>query len=131
MAGGDRKNADLTLVLAVAAGFTNKQAAEQAGVSESTVYRRLRDPAFKQQVAEARATTIEQTSARLTAAGLLAVQALLQSLNAESESVKLAAAKAILEQGVRLRESFELEVRIAQLEQQLANQPQGGRRWVG
>ena len=86
---------------------------------------------FKQQVAEARATTLEQTSARLTAAGLLAVQALLQSLNAESESVKLAAAKAILEQGVRLRESFELEVRIAQLEQQLANQPQGGRRWVG
>ena len=37
MAGGDRKNADLTLVLAVAAGLTNKQAAEQAGVSESVV----------------------------------------------------------------------------------------------
>ena len=89
MAGGDRKNADLTLVLAVAAGLTNKQAAEQAGISESTVYRRLRDPVFKQQVGEARAATVEQASARLTAASLTAIQTLLQLLSAESESVRL------------------------------------------
>ena len=130
MAGGDRKNADLALVLAVASGLTNKQAAEQAGVSESTVYRRLRDPAFKQQVREARAATVEQASARLTAASLTAIQTLLQLLDAESESVRLGSARVILELGVKFREAQELEARISQLEQQLANQPQGGKRWA-
>ena len=131
MAGGDRKNADTALVVAVAAGLTNKQAAEQAGVSESTVYRRLREPAFKQQVREARAATVEQASARLTAASLRAIQSLLQLLDAESESVRLGSARAILELGAKFREAQELEARIIQLEQQLANQPQGARRWVG
>ena len=130
MAGGDRKNADTALVVAVAAGLTNKQAAEQASVSESTVYRRLREPAFKQQVSEARAATVEQASARLTSASLMAIQTLLQLLDAESESVRLGSARAILELGVKFREAQELEARIAQLEQQLTNQPQGGRRWV-
>ena len=130
MAGGDRKNADTALVVAVAAGLTNKQAAEQAGISESTVYRRLRDPAFKQQVRETRAATVEQASARLTAASLTAIQTLLQLLDAESESVRLGSARVILELGVKFREAQELEARISQLEQQLANQPQGGKRWA-
>ena len=35
MAGGDRKNADTALVVAVAAGLTNKQAAEQVVVKRT------------------------------------------------------------------------------------------------
>ena len=90
----------------------------------------MRDPAFKQQVRETRAATVEQASARLTAASLTAIQTLLQLLDAESESVRLGSARVILELGVKFREAQELEARISQLEQQLANQPQGGKRWA-
>ena len=110
--------------------MTRQQAAKQAGVSLRTVARRLDDSRFRQQVAEARAATAEQIMARLTAGGLLAVQTLLQLLGAQSESVRLGSARGILELGAKLRESYELEVRISQLEQQLANQPQGGKRWA-
>ena len=70
MARRGRPNADPTLIVALAAGLTNRQAAKQADVSERTVVRRLSDPGFRRQVAEARATTAEQIMARLTAGGL-------------------------------------------------------------
>lgn len=40
-------------------------------------------------------------------------------LNATSDSVRLGAARAVLELGVRLRETEELELRIASLEQRV------------
>ena len=119
MAHRGRHNGDLTLVMALAAGLTNKQAAQEAGVSERTVVRRLGDPAFRKQVADARATTVEQAAARLTAASLLAVRTLLQLLEAESESVRLSAAKGILELGAKMREASELEAQIHALQERL------------
>ncbi len=119
MAHRGRHNGDLTLVMALAAGLTNKQAAKEAGVSERTVVRRLADAEFKRQVADARAVTVEQAAARLTVASLMAVQTLLQLLGAESENVRLGSARAILEMGVKFRESQEQEARIAELEERL------------
>jgi hypothetical protein len=48
-----------------------------------------------------------------------AVSKLKDLLNAESETVSLGAARSILEIGTRLRESSELEQRIAELESQV------------
>ena len=42
-----RKNADDAVLLALACGATVAQAAHRAGVSERTVYRRLKDPASR------------------------------------------------------------------------------------
>jgi hypothetical protein len=120
MAHRGRHNGDLTLVMALAAGLTNKQAAKEAGVSERTVVRRLGDPAFRKQVADARATTVEQAAARLTAASLMAVKTLLELLGAESESVRLSAAKGILEIGTKMREAGELETKVKDLADRLA-----------
>ena len=119
MAHRGRHGADSALVVALAAGMTRQQAAKQAGVSLRTVARRLNDPAFRQQIVEARATTAEQIMARLTAGGLLAVQALLGLLSAESESARLGAARAILELGVKFRETEELEARIRAFQERL------------
>ena len=47
MAGGDRKNADSALVAALAGGSTVEAAAHLAGVSQSTAYRRLKDPGLQ------------------------------------------------------------------------------------
>ena len=119
MARNGRHGADPTLVVALAAGLTRQQAAKQAGVSLRTVARRLNDPKFRQQIAEARSATVEQASARLTAASLMAVQTLLQLLGAESESVRLGTARAILEMGVKFRETEALEAKIRAFQERL------------
>jgi HEAT repeat protein len=47
-------------------------------------------------------------------------------LTAESESVRLGAARAMLELGVRVRDSVELGERVAELERLAVAQAQGG-----
>ncbi len=116
MPGGSKRSADPVLVLAIAAGLSTRQAAEQAGVAETTVYRRLHDPDFQRQVTEAKAATLQQTADRLSAASLKAVSTLLALLSARSESTRLGAARAILELAAKFRETANLEVRIAALE---------------
>ncbi len=120
MAGGSRKNADSALIAALAAGMTREAAAERAGVGVTTVYRRLADPDFQQQLDEARSEYVNQTVARLTAASTAAAATLLRLLDARSESVRLQAARSIIELGAQLRKTEEIEQRLAALEAQHA-----------
>jgi HEAT repeat protein len=60
-----------------------------------------------------------------------AADQLRQLLAAESESVRLGAARALLELGVRLRESVDLEARIAALEGVEQVSPGGCGRRIG
>jgi hypothetical protein len=54
-----------------------------------------------------------------------AVATLRKLLTAESESIRLAAARSILEIGPRLRETAELEERLAAVESRMAAAPVG------
>lgn len=117
MAGSGRAAADDVLALAIAAGLTVTEAAKRAKVGERTLYRRLQEPEFKQQVSEIRAAMVAQVSGQLVDAGTEAVRTLRSLLTAESESVRLAASKAVLELGAKFRESTELEDRISALEE--------------
>ncbi len=65
MAGGDRKSADAALIAALATGATRQEAAKAAGISETTVYRRLADPAFRRRVNDARSELIDAAVGRL------------------------------------------------------------------
>jgi HEAT repeat protein len=121
VAGGDRKNADSVLVTALACGGTVEAAAKAAGVSEATVYRRLREPAFRQRVAEARDEMVSRAVARLSATSTLAADTLRELLKARSETVRLGAARAVLELGSKLREQEDLTERVAALEAHLSN----------
>lgn len=114
-----RKTEGETLVLALACGATVEAAARQAGTSDRTVYRRLKDPKFRAQVREARAEMVKRASGMLTAAAGESVRTLL-SLQKESvtPAVRLGAARAVLELGIKVREMVELEARIAALEAQ-------------
>lgn len=120
MAQRGRRNADQALLLALACGATIENAARSAGVSESTAYRRLAEPDFKHRLHQVRADMVQRTAGALTAAAQEAVRTLL-ALQKDSvpAAVRLGAARAILELGVRLRESAEFEQRIAALEQQV------------
>ena len=116
MAGGDRQDADQALVAALAAGTTKQGVARLIGVGERTIYRRLEDPEFRRRVDQARGELVSRTVGRLADAGSAAVTTLLALLKADSENVRLGACRAILELGLRLRESEEFERRLSVLE---------------
>ena len=126
MAEFGRQKGDSPLVAALAGGATVRDAARQAGVSERTVYRRLDDPEFSRGVTEARAELVTRAVAMLAEAGTEAVRTLRALLaDGTPPAVRLGAARAVLELGTKLRESEELEQRLATLEGQLgADEPQ-------
>jgi hypothetical protein len=120
MAQKGRRTADERLLLALACGATVEVAARQAGVSESTAYRRLAEPVFRQRLQRVRADFVQRTADTMTAAATEAVRTLLELLKpAAPPPVRLGAAKAVLEIGVKLREIAEVEERLAALEERL------------
>jgi HEAT repeat protein len=123
VSGGARQNADAGLVAALAAGGTVEASAKAAGVSVATAHRRLNDPAFRQRVAEARDEMVSRAVARLSATSTLAADTLRELLKAKAETVRLGAARAILELGSKLREHEDLAERIEALERGLAERP--------
>ncbi len=120
MAGSGRKNGDTTLVLALAAGTTVKDAAAQAGMGERTVYRRLENVEFQQRVTAARSEMVSRAVGLLADAATDAVSTMRGLLSAESESVRLGAARGILELGTRLRETVELAAELQRLKDTVA-----------
>jgi hypothetical protein len=113
-----KKNED-ALLLALACGATVEAAARQCQLSDRTVYRRLKDPEFRSRLQAVRSDMVQRAAGMLTAAAGEAVRTLL-ALQKESAppAVRLGAARAVLEIGIRVRELADLEARIAALEAQ-------------
>ena len=121
MAHCGRRNADEPLALALATGQTLRGGAEAAGIAERTATRRWADPAFRRRVAQLRGDMVQRALGRM-AHGMAEAADVLRALLAPAmpPAVRLGAARSLLELGVRLRESVELEARLASLEEQLA-----------
>jgi hypothetical protein len=107
----------------VAALATGRTAAEAAGlgkVGERTVRRRLADPEFCAEVSRARNELVAVATARASGRALEAIDTLteLTALDAPP-SVRLGAAKAIIDYGIRLRSESELSERLAVVEAHL------------
>jgi len=115
-----RRNADERLLTLLACGFTVEVAAQQAGVGTTTVYRRMKDPNFRRQLQRVRADFVQRTAGTMTAAATEAVRTLLELLKAPTAApVRLGAARAILEIGMKVREVADFEERLTALEQRL------------
>ena len=120
---GDRQNADATLIVALAGGAAVAAAAQQAGVSERTVWRRLQDDDFRRRLDTAREQTVQTAIDYLGKASTAAAATLATLLGKEyPPTVRLGAARAILEVGTALRKAGEYEERIAALEAALTAQ---------
>jgi transposase-like protein len=120
MAQRGKRNAEHLLLQALACGATVEGAARQSGVSESTVYRRLRDAEFRRQIDNLRSEMVQRNAGTLTAAGSESVKTLVilqQPTN--PAAVRLGAAKAVLELGIKIREVATLEQRLAALEEHM------------
>ena len=117
VAESQRKKNEDALLLALACGATVESAARQCDLCERTIYRRLRDREFRIQLHRVRADMVARTAAMLTAAGLESVRTLLELQKGTSPAaIRLGAARAILEIGLKLREAVDLQLQIDELE---------------
>ncbi|HWB09983.1 MAG TPA: hypothetical protein VG826_12195 [Pirellulales bacterium] len=114
---------DDELVLALAAGATLREAAEQAGVEEPTARRRLADAGFRRAVSRARGRLFDSALGRLAGLAGKATGVLERLMASDQPSVARRAAKAVLELGPRLRESIELDERLTRLEEKADEEP--------
>jgi hypothetical protein len=116
MAEQRKKNED-ALLLALACGATVEAAARQCELTERTVYRRLKETAFRGRLQALRADMVQRAAGMLTAAAAEAVRTLLSlQKQAVPATVRLGSARAILEIGMKLREVVDLEARLSALE---------------
>ena len=123
MAHRGRQEADEALLTALACGATVENAARAAGVSPRTAHRRLADGAFRRRLQAARADMVQRTAGVLTAAALEAVKTLVEMMKPPVPcAVRLGAARATLEVGIKLREVADFEQRLAALEEQVRAQ---------
>ncbi len=117
MAHRGRRNADEALALAVASGQTLRDAAAAANLGERTAARRWADPDFRRRVNVLRGEMVQRSLGRMADGMTEAAGVLRALLAAESESVRLGAARSLLEYGVRLREAVDIEDRLRALEE--------------
>ena len=102
--------------LALASGQTVTETARLTSVGERTLARWLADPGFRQGVAHLRAEMVARALGKMADGMAEAADTLRVLLNAEGESVRLGAARSILELGTKLRDAVEIEERLAALE---------------
>jgi hypothetical protein len=113
-----RRNADAALLAALASGRSIADAAKLAGISESTARRRCRDQAFADELAKVHAEALQQAMALLTEGTVAASMTLRTLLFNAPPTVRLGAARSVIELGETLRKSGDYEKRLSALEQQ-------------
>lgn len=112
------------LVTLLATGMSQCAAAEAAGVSESTVTRRMATPEFREKVETARHELTTQAAGQLLSAVPKAISTL-SSLaeTAASEGIRLNAAKAVLEMTIKWREHGDLLEKLVELQKLVEQRP--------
>ncbi len=107
--------------------FTIQDAAKSLGISPNTIYIALRDETFAQAYKEARHKAVEHSITMLSRASSLAVSTLVQIVEdtQQKSSVRVNAAKSILEFSFRGYETEQLVERVEKLEKAIAEQSRG------
>jgi len=114
-----RQNRKSQLARAIAIGQSTVEWARQNGVPERTAYRWARDPKVKASVNSHRRKAIDQSLGVMSGQLTSAAEAIGDlGRNAASESVRLAALKAVFANMVAVSKFAGLELRITELEEQ-------------
>lgn len=117
-----KATADEALLVALACGATVAKASAETGISVRTVRRRLADPVFQTRLRQVRGEFLERAGGALVAASVRAVSTLLALQETDQPpAVRLGAARAVLELGLKIREIADIEVRMRELEEAVAS----------
>lgn len=120
MKANGRRSADEQLAAALATGSRIVDAATTAGVSESTVYRRLKNGNFAARVRELRGEMVNRAAGKLADSMSEAADVLRSLLASKSESVRIRAADLLIVHAVRIAELADLQLRVTELERRAA-----------
>jgi DNA-binding MurR/RpiR family transcriptional regulator len=105
-------------VLALLTEKTYKEAAEKAGISESTLFRWMQTDSFKQRYDQAKQQVVTHATGRLRQSMTLAVDTL-EAVMRDSKAPAMArviAAKTVIETALKAIETEDLSERIEELE---------------
>jgi hypothetical protein len=106
-------------IAALLSAPTQLAAAEQVGISEATLQRWLREPAFQAAFRAARTQILERAVLKLQQATTQAVDALVRNLRAARSGDQIRAALGILDQAFKGAQVLDLQGRIEELERLL------------
>ena len=118
------------VALHLASGATVRATAAKCGVSERTVHGWLKEPDFAGLVDDLRRQMLERGMAVLMANTTRASRTLAKLLEHKNARIRLSAAKALLEQSVRMRDAVQLAKDVQELqvaEAARAERERGGR----
>ena len=114
-----RGKSDEVFLQAIACGASIETAANRAGISRSTAFRRVNAPEFKKTLQAMRREIVGRTLSVLSAATGEAARTLIQLTGtAHSSSVRLGASRAIIELSCKLRDHEDFEDRLRHIEDQ-------------
>lgn len=115
---------DNQLISALLSCPTIKQASESVGLSEQSVYSRLRKPDFRAQLQNARDNQFQVISSKLEDANFKALDTLINILDDSevSAGIKVKASQTLLDLSLRNREQIDVISRIENLEEMLKSQ---------
>lgn len=95
---------------------TLNSAAAALGYSRSTLYAHLKSDAVREALRQAHSVAYERTLHGLTQLGAVAIEQLGKLLHSDVDAVRLAAAKTVLDMGLRYAHAVDIEQRIARIE---------------
>ena len=103
----------------IAASLSNAQAARDVGVHESTLYRWLENPEFRNELDSLRREASELAVTEIQSAMLQAVSVVIDATRSENEAIRLRAARELLQLGLRIGEIEKLRHDIRSMEELL------------
>jgi Holliday junction resolvasome RuvABC DNA-binding subunit len=105
------------LIAALLTSATIADAAKVAGIGDKTARRWMKDPDFAEQYRLARRSCMDQATAALQQAMSESVEALREiQFGGESEAARVSAARTIIDNALRSRESEDISARLDALE---------------
>lgn len=104
------------VVGAVLSHATINSAAAALGYSRTTIHAHLKADAVRAALRQAHSVAYETTLHGLTQLGAVAIEQLGQLLRSDVDAVRLAAAKTVLDMGLRYAHAVDIEQRIARIE---------------
>lgn len=115
---------DSALISALLTCPTIKLASDEVGLSEQSVYSRLRKPDFREKLQNARTTQFQVVSSKLENANFKALDTLINILDDKevSAGVRVKASQTLLDLSLKNREQIDVISRIENLEEMLKSQ---------
>jgi len=113
-----QKRGSLRLAFGIVSGLGRVEAAEQAGISKSTAFRRLRDPKFKRYLAELRAEIGMHGLDVLRSKLVEACEELGALIHHEDANLRMQASDKVIRRFAELSSAY-VEDRLAELEERI------------